>query len=70
MTCRARRVAFLSGTALEALTTSAPYLELAKSGRRDDFTWLAQSQGVPVDKIEELWQAVRAMITPVPGSAP
>lgn len=70
MTCRARRVSSLDGIALEAVTTSAPYLELATSGRRDDFTWLAQSQGVPADTIEALWQAARAMIRPAPGSAP
>jgi hypothetical protein len=70
MSCRARRVFSIDATAIEALARSGPYLELARTGRRDDFAWLAQSQGVPADKIEELWRAVRATIAPAPGSAP
>jgi len=66
MSCRARRVSSIDATAIEALTRSGPYLELARAGRRDDFAWLAQSQGVTADKIDELWQAVLAMITPGP----
>jgi hypothetical protein len=66
MSCRARRVFSVDAAAIEALARSGPYLELARTGRRDDFAWLAQSQGVPADKIDELWRAVLAMLTPAP----
>ncbi len=36
------------------------YRDLADTDRRDDFRWLALSQGVPAERIEELWRFLRS----------
>jgi hypothetical protein len=36
------------------------YDDLADADRYLDFRWLALSQGVPVERIEELWRFLRA----------
>lgn len=48
MTCRVA-----CGSAVNLLDL---YLDLASSGRRDDFRWFARSQGVAAEDIERLWQ--------------
>ena len=60
MSCRLRRVSG-DGSPVEALIQSGPFLEMARSGQREDFGWLARSQGVPAQSIDELWRAVRAI---------
>jgi hypothetical protein len=35
------------------------YRDLVRAGRRDDFRWLARSQGVPAERIDELWVFLR-----------
>ncbi len=66
MSCRARRVPALDGQALEALAWSGPFVELARADRRDDFGWLAQSQGIPAEAVEEFWRAMRARASGAP----
>ena len=61
MSCRARRASPLDGLLVEALRTSAPYLELVRSNRREDFDWLARSQGLAAETVEPLWQAMRTI---------
>jgi len=34
---------------------AAVYAELAKAGRREDFRWLAESQGLARERIDALW---------------
>ncbi len=36
------------------------YRDLVDADRRDDFRWLALSQGVPPERIEELWRFLRS----------
>ena len=38
--------------------------DLAAAGRRDDFRWFARSQGVPDERLDELWRHLRR---PPPG---
>jgi hypothetical protein len=33
--------------------------DLAAAGRRDDFRWFARSQGVPDERLDELWRHLR-----------
>lgn len=47
-----RRVADLIGGA----EVGELYRDLVRADRRDDFRWLALSQGVPPERIEELWR--------------
>ncbi len=54
MTCRVA-----CGTPMPEALASV-YRELAESGRWDEFRWLARSQGVAVDRIAELWEAMLA----------
>ncbi len=35
------------------------YRDLVRLERREDFRWLALSQGVPAERIDELWRFVR-----------
>lgn len=42
--------------------TVATYLDLARAGRKDDFQWFGRSQGLPDDKIEELWRVIVARL--------
>jgi hypothetical protein len=37
----------------------AIYVELAETGRWDDFRWLAESQGLTTQQIAELWEGLR-----------
>ncbi len=67
MSCRAGRLSSIDEVMVEALTMSAPYLELARSDRRDDFNWLARSQGLPAEKTGELWDMMRALAAGSPG---
>ncbi len=52
---------------IEALRTSVPYLDLARAGRREDFAWLARSQGVDADVIEPLWRQLREIAAGEPA---
>jgi hypothetical protein len=45
----------LAGASPESL---AVLIELARSDRKDDFRWLAQSQGVPGEDVEMLWDGL------------
>lgn len=38
----------------------AVYVELAETGRWDDFRWLAESQGLTTQRAVELWEGLRA----------
>lgn len=40
----------------------AAYLDLARTGRKEEFRWLALSQGVPPADVEELWQRTLARL--------
>jgi hypothetical protein len=42
------------------------YRELAEAGRWSEFRWLARSQGVAVERIDELWNAMLARSRPTP----
>jgi len=66
VSCRLRRVWSGDAGLVEVLMQSGPYLEMARSGQREDFGWLARSQGVPAQRIEELWRAVRAIVAAPP----
>jgi hypothetical protein len=60
MSCRfsvsgPRRVADLIGPDVAEL-----YHDLVRMDRRDDFRWLALSQGVPAERVDELWRFLRA----------
>lgn len=35
--------------------------DLATAGRRDDFRWFARSQGVPDERLDELWRHLRRL---------
>jgi hypothetical protein len=37
----------------------AVYIELAETGRWDDFRWLAESQGLTTQRAVELWEGLR-----------
>ena len=51
-----RRVAdLISGAEVAEL-----YRDLAEADQRDDFRWLALSQGVPANRLDELWRFLRA----------
>lgn len=39
---------------------AAAYVDLARAGRREDFRWLALSQGVPAEAVDDLWDRVLA----------
>ena len=39
-----------------------PLLELARSGREEDFRWLARSRGMPGERIDKLWKSIRAWV--------
>lgn len=56
MTCRL--TCARAAAAGEALELPGPYLDLASSGRRDDFRWFARSQGVAAEDVERLWHRV------------
>ncbi len=43
------------------------YRDLVRADRRDDFRWLARSQGVPAERIDELWIFLRVSRLPVSG---
>jgi hypothetical protein len=53
MTCRAACVP----VGRESIV--AVYVELAETGRWDDFRWLAESQGLTTQRIAELWEGLR-----------
>jgi hypothetical protein len=58
--CRSRLRATIDRLA-GACPESLPVLtELARTSRRDDFRWLAQSQGVPAEDVEMLWDGLLA----------
>ena len=54
MTCRAACVPPGRGPLV------AVYIELAETGRWDDFRWLAESQGLTTQRAVELWEGLRA----------
>jgi hypothetical protein len=39
---------------------SPVYIELAETGRWDDFRWLAESPGLTTQRAVELWEGLRA----------
>ena len=56
MTCRV--TCARAAAAGEVLELAGPYLDLAGSGRQEDFRWFARSQGVAAEDVERLWQRV------------
>jgi hypothetical protein len=46
----------------DAITGDDVYLELVRARRRDDFVWLARSDGIPAAAVEELWQRLVASV--------
>jgi hypothetical protein len=52
---RWRAADLISGTEVAEL-----YRDLADADRRDDFRWLALSQGVPPERVDDLWRFLRA----------
>jgi len=52
--------------ALPADAIGAVYLELAETGRWEDFRWLAASQGLAGQRAVELWESLRARVVVPP----
>lgn len=38
------------------------YLDLARAGRKEDFVWLALSQGILAGDVEDLWERTLARL--------
>ncbi len=60
MSCRWARTSPASDVHGQASETLAVYRELARDRRKDEFRWLAQSQGVPTEHVERMWRAAVA----------
>ena len=61
MSCRFNLSGRESVAALIGAEVVDLYRDLAIADRQDDFRWLALSQGVPVERVEELWRFLRAV---------
>lgn len=72
MTCRVQATPPSDRAMISTLQKEPVFLELVQTDRKADFWWLAQSRGIPIEKIERLWQALRALagVEDLPPLAP
>lgn len=61
MTVRAQTTPHSDRALISTLQKEPVFMELVETDRKADFWWLAQSRGFPTEKIERLWQALRAL---------
>jgi hypothetical protein len=69
MTCRWARARTSCSEIVSDPATAAIYLDLVRARRKDDFRWLARSQGVPPHLVEELWRGLQARLRAARPSA-
>jgi hypothetical protein len=63
MSCRAACARPLSDLA-EAGLLAEVYVELVRTGRQEDFRWLARSQGLAASRTDELWAQLTRRLGP------
>lgn len=69
MSCRWARQADPGSSAWLDPAAASAYLDLARTGRRDDFRWLALSHGMPPAEVEGFWRRTVARLDPRPSAA-